>query len=161
MHPNRTLYKGKNVTLKFTNTCLSIFQPLFEQNLLHLTKTSRQVDVELYNLLALLLRDFVLTWYDSISQDPEFLLEIVYTFSNITQEIEKRCTKIDWTKLIVYNFANILKRHYQDFRLCQTKVGTSQVGYASFETLFHGIQPHFALSIATSFPRIRKDNPKH
>ncbi|ORX95521.1 PXA-domain-containing protein [Basidiobolus meristosporus CBS 931.73] len=146
MHLNRTLYKGKNETLNFTNTCLSIFKPIFEKNFIHLTKSSRCVDVELYNLLALLLRDFVLTWYDSISQDPEFLSEIVYTFSNITQELEDRCSKVDWTKLIVYNFSSILKRHYQDFRLCKSKVGTSQAGYATFETLFHGIQPHFALS---------------
>lgn len=53
---------------------------------------------------------------------------------------------MDWTELILISAPNLLSLHYNDYRQAKTRLSMSHAGSSvSIETLFHGMQPHFAL----------------
>src|SRR4051812_20949270 len=59
-----------------------------------LTHNLPRVDVEMYNILALLTRDFVFGWYHAISLDQDFVNEIVRVVSHMVKQLEGRCQRV-------------------------------------------------------------------
>ena len=112
----------------------------------HKLTTSNSVNQELSKIVALLLRDCIFSWFKSISQDQEIYVEIIKVISNMIQEIERRCFRVDWVSLITQDLPSILSNHIKDHRNCCKKIGTAYAGGKTFEQLFYGLQPHIALS---------------
>ncbi|KAF9973935.1 hypothetical protein BGZ73_002804 [Actinomortierella ambigua] len=103
------------------------------------------LDEEAYHFLALLVRDFIQTWYSAVSTDPEFVSSIVDVVIHIARELERRSEEIDWVELLLMDVPAVLKRHYTDYRQAAQKLGTSYAPNQTIESIFHGLQPHFAL----------------
>ncbi|KAJ3027601.1 hypothetical protein HK097_006130, partial [Rhizophlyctis rosea] len=110
--------------------------------------TSPLIDTELHKILLLLLRDYISSWYTSISTDPDFLTHLISLLSSIISTLETRLQSIDWVLLLCRDLPEILRRHFHDFRHCKEKLGTAYAGGCErqgLEGLFSGVQPHFAL----------------
>ncbi|KAF9350988.1 hypothetical protein BGX26_010889 [Mortierella sp. AD094] len=51
----------------------------------------------------------------------------------------------DWVGLLLQDVPEILKRHYMDYRQAAQKLETAYAPNQTIESIFHGLQPHFAL----------------
>ncbi|KAI8911787.1 PXA domain-containing protein [Gorgonomyces haynaldii] len=127
----------------FSNASLNrIFAHLRPQQL----SSSTVVDEQLSKIITLLLRDYVSSWYEQISMDDDLFAEVSVVFGHIVAEIEHRLSKVDWVFLMTRDVPQILTQHIREFRSCEAKVGTAYAGGKSLEELFHGAQPHIALT---------------
>jgi hypothetical protein len=74
--------------------------------------TSRNdVDLQLYALIAIILRDFVQTWYAKITPDETFVAEIVQIIAHITRGLEQRLRKVDLESLLFDELPDLLDKH--------------------------------------------------
>jgi hypothetical protein len=55
---------------------------------------SSKIDEELYTYLALIVRDFIQTWYQSITLDHGLSTEVTRIISHCSREVESRCQKV-------------------------------------------------------------------
>jgi splicing suppressor protein 51 len=74
--------------------------------------TSRNdVDLELYAFLAIILRQFVQSWYGKITSDENFVAEIVHIIAHLTRALEQRSRKVDWESLLLDQVPDLLDKH--------------------------------------------------
>ncbi|KAF9204564.1 hypothetical protein BGZ49_005149 [Haplosporangium sp. Z 27] len=53
---------------------------------------------------------------------------------------------VDWVGLLLQDVPEILRRHYMDYRQAAQKLETAYAPNQTIESIFHGLQPHFALN---------------
>lgn len=85
--------------------------------------TSRNdVDLQLYALLSIVLRDYVQTWYSKISPDETFVAEIVQIIAHCTRALEQRLRKVDLESLLLDELPELLDAHVRgsSFGTCAT-----------------------------------------
>lgn len=76
--------------------------------------TSRNdVDLQLYALIAIVLRDFVQTWYNKITPDEAFVAEIVQIIAHCTRALEQRLRKVDVESLLFDELPDLFDKHVQ------------------------------------------------
>lgn len=76
--------------------------------------TSRNdVDLQLYAIIAIVLRDFVQTWYTKITPDEDFVEEIVALIAHCTRALEQRLRKVDVESLLFDELPDLLDKHIQ------------------------------------------------
>lgn len=76
--------------------------------------TSRNdVDLQLYAIIAIVLRDFVQTWYNKITPDETFVAEIVQIIAHCTRALEQRLRKVDIESLLFDEIPDLFHRHVQ------------------------------------------------
>lgn len=76
--------------------------------------TSRNdVDLQLYAIIAIILRDFVQAWYNKITPDETFVAEIVHIIAHVTRALEQRLRQIDVESLLLDELPDLLDRHIQ------------------------------------------------
>lgn len=74
--------------------------------------TSRNdVDLQLYALIAIILREFVQNWYNKITPDETFVAEIVQIIAHITRTLEQRLRKVDLESLLFDEIPSLLEQH--------------------------------------------------
>jgi hypothetical protein len=74
--------------------------------------TSRNdVDLQLYALIAIILREFVQNWYAKLTPDEAFVAEIVQIIAHITRALEQRLRKVDLDSLLFDELPELLDRH--------------------------------------------------
>ena len=74
--------------------------------------TSRNdVDLQLYALIAIILREFVQNWYAKLTPDEAFVAEIVQIIAHITRALEQRLRKVDLESLLFDELPELLDRH--------------------------------------------------
>lgn len=74
--------------------------------------TSRNdVDLQLYALIAIILREFVQNWYAKITPDEAFVAEIVQIIAHITRALEQRLRKVDLESLLFDELPELLDKH--------------------------------------------------
>jgi PXA domain len=56
--------------------------------------SSSVVDLELYALIAVILRDFVHKWYTQITSDVSFVEQVVVVIAHVTRALEERLRKV-------------------------------------------------------------------
>lgn len=109
----------------------------------------RELDLELYDFVALALRAYVIPWWTKITRyDKEFLPEITHVVTSVIRVFETRLTSTDLSPLVFRDLPTLLTQHYGDFRNAQAKLHTSYAtgGAANLPQLFHQMQPHMAVS---------------
>ncbi|KAF9986515.1 hypothetical protein BGZ75_001735 [Mortierella antarctica] len=100
-----------------------------------LSQPHPDLDAEAYHFLAFLVRDFIQTWYSSFSSDPQLVTSIVDVVIHI----------VDWVALLLQDVPEVLKRHYVNYRQASQMLETAYAPNQTIESIFHGLQPHFAL----------------
>lgn len=74
--------------------------------------TSRNdVDLQLYALLSIVLRDYVQSWYSKISPDETFVAEVVQVIAHCTRALEQRLRKVDLESLLLDELPELLDAH--------------------------------------------------
>ncbi|KAJ2909539.1 hypothetical protein GGI21_001782 [Coemansia aciculifera] len=111
--------------------------------------TSTKVNQSVSRLISLVMRDFVQEWYEKVTDDREFLDEVLAQLVLVVNEVEKRCRQIDWVQFILFEAPDIVHLHVKDSHQCMARLGTVYVGRAtSIEAIFQSMQPHVALTMA-------------
>lgn len=83
--------------------------------------TSRNdVDLQLYAIIAIIVRDFVQTWYQKITPDEDFVAEIVQIIAHCTRALEQRLRKVDMESLLFDELPDLLDKHVQMYRASRT-----------------------------------------
>ena len=77
------------------------------------------VDNAISNLLSLVLRDFIGTWYTSISDSPGFPLAVEKTIEETILNISTRVAKVDWSDVIVAQILPLATVHIDTFRTAE------------------------------------------
>ncbi|KAF8942738.1 hypothetical protein BGZ47_006179 [Haplosporangium gracile] len=103
------------------------------------------LDAEAYHFLAFLVRDFIQIWYSTFSSDPQLVTSVVNVVIEIARELERRSQEVDWVGLLLLDVPEVLRRHYVDYRQAAQKLETAYAPNQTIESIFHGLQPHFAL----------------
>jgi splicing suppressor protein 51 len=74
--------------------------------------TSRNdVDLQLYAILAIVLREFVQSWYSKITTDEHFIAEILHIIAHCTRALEQRFRKVDLESLVLDEIPDLLDKH--------------------------------------------------
>ncbi len=74
--------------------------------------TSRNdVDLQLYAFLAIIMREFVQSWYNKITPDETFVAEILHIIAHCTRALEQRFRKLDVESLLLDEVPDLLDRH--------------------------------------------------
>lgn len=74
--------------------------------------TSRNdVDLQLYAFLAIIMREFVQSWYNKITPDETFVAEILQIIAHCTRGLEQRFRKLDVESLLLDEIPDLLDRH--------------------------------------------------
>lgn len=88
--------------------------------------TSRNdVDLQLYAIIAIVLRDFVQTWYNKITPDETFVAEIVQIIAHCTRALEQRLRKVDVESLLFDEIPDLFDKHVQGEPSIQSPVPSS------------------------------------
>ncbi|KAI9888830.1 MAG: hypothetical protein M1814_006233 [Vezdaea aestivalis] len=61
--------------------------------------SSNEVDLQLYAVIAVVVRDYVLQWYSKITPDREFVDEVLRVVAHCTRAIEERLRKVNLDEL--------------------------------------------------------------
>ena len=75
--------------------------------------SSNEVDLQLYAFIAIIIREFVQTWYAKITPDQVFVEEVVRIIAHCTRAIEQRLRKVDLESLLFDELPELLEVHIQ------------------------------------------------
>jgi hypothetical protein len=73
--------------------------------------SSNEVDLQLYALLAIIIKDFVYTWYTKITPDHVFVDEVVQIVAHCTRALEQRLRKVDLEALLLDEIPLLVDAH--------------------------------------------------
>lgn len=74
--------------------------------------TSRNdLDLQLYALIAIVVREYVQSWYAAITSDEGFVEEVVQMMAHCTRALEQRLRKVDLRALLFDELPDLLDRH--------------------------------------------------
>ncbi|TKX27241.1 PXA domain-containing protein 1 [Elsinoe australis] len=110
--------------------------------------SSNEVDLQLYGLIAVIIKSFVQTWYSKITPDHEFTDEIIQIIAHCTRAFEQRLRRVDLEALLLDEIPDLLNQHAEAYRLASHSSNgmTAQYLGVSTRTIYHSIRPHPALS---------------
>ena len=84
-------------------------KPLHE--LLPPLTSSNDVDVQLYGIIAVIISQFVQTWYNRITPDDHFVPEIVQIIAHCTRGLEGRMRHVDLEELLLDEIPALIVAH--------------------------------------------------
>lgn len=73
--------------------------------------SSNEVDLQLYAIIAVIIKDFVQTWYSKITPDHVFVNEVVQIIAHCTRALEQRLRKVDLEALLLDEIPDIIGAH--------------------------------------------------
>ncbi|KAK3504645.1 PXA domain-containing protein [Neurospora crassa] len=108
--------------------------------------TSRNdVDLQLYALIAIILREYVQNWYNKITPDDSFVAEIVQLIAHVTRALEQRLRNVDLERLLLDELPDLLDRHVTAYRAAHNPITQSPLQTNARE-IYHALCPLPALS---------------
>lgn len=85
-------------------------EPPIEELLPPLTSRN-DVDLQLYAIISIILREFVQSWYGKITTDETFVAEVVHVVAHCTRALEQRLRKVDLESLMLDEIPDLLNKH--------------------------------------------------
>ena len=73
--------------------------------------SSNEMDVQLYAIIAVVLNQFVQSWYKVITSDEDFVNEIVHVIAHCTRGIEQRLRHVDLLQVLLDELPALLLAH--------------------------------------------------
>ncbi|KAK5955365.1 hypothetical protein OHC33_004048 [Knufia fluminis] len=107
--------------------------------------SSNDVDIELYAILAIIVKDFVNTWYSKITPDHGFVEEIVQIVAHCSRALEQRLRKVDTAALLLDEVPLLVQAHVEAYRTAKSISVTSPY-HPTIRRIYHELSPHPALS---------------
>lgn len=81
------------------------------EDLLPPLTSSNDIDVQLYAIIAIILAQFVQSWYNRITPDSDFVGEIVQIIAHCTRGLEERLRHVDLETLLFDELPHLLSDH--------------------------------------------------
>ncbi|KAL2074689.1 hypothetical protein VTL71DRAFT_8468 [Oculimacula yallundae] len=107
--------------------------------------SSNDVDLQLYALISIIIREFVQTWYTKITPDQVFVEEVVKIIAHCTRALEQRLRKVDLESLVFDELPELLEVHLQAYRASRDPLHPSPVE-SDPRQIYHSLWPFPALS---------------
>ncbi len=73
--------------------------------------SSNEVDLQLYAIIAIVVKDLVYSWYGKITPDQTFVEEVVRIIAHCTTQLEGRLREVDIESLILDEIPELIERH--------------------------------------------------
>ncbi|KAI5476115.1 hypothetical protein MNV49_000385 [Pseudohyphozyma bogoriensis] len=111
--------------------------------------SAHALDPLLLDLISLICREYILTWYSKISRDPDraFINQVTSIFIHLVQAVEVRLAQVDLCELAVLDLPAVLERHVRDFEEAEERHATGHAHNLDRDNVFHLLQPHIAISL--------------
>ncbi|KAI1450819.1 PXA domain-containing protein [Annulohypoxylon stygium] len=115
------------------------------QDLLPPLTSRNDVDLQLYALIAIIIKEFVQNWYARITPDETFVSEIVHIIAHCTRALEERLRNVDLESLLFDELPELLDAHIRAYRVAKSSVARPPVE-ANPREIYHSLWPLPALS---------------
>ncbi|KAI1433093.1 PXA domain-containing protein [Xylaria sp. CBS 124048] len=115
------------------------------QDLLPPLTSRNDVDLQLYALISIVIRDFVQNWYNRITPDETFVAEIVQVIAHCTRALEQRLRHVDLESLLFDELPELLVAHVRAYRIA-TSPATRPPLQTDLHEIYHSLCPLPALS---------------
>lgn len=89
----------------------SLAEPRPIDELLPPLTSSNDVDLELYAIIAVIVKDLVYSWYGKITPDQGFVEEVVRIVAHCTRALESRLRMVDLDGLILDEIPELIEGH--------------------------------------------------
>jgi hypothetical protein len=86
-------------------------QELAIDELLPPLTSSNDVDLQLYAIIAIIIKDAVYSWYGKITPDETFVEEVIKIVAHCTRALESRLRRIDLELLLLDEIPALIERH--------------------------------------------------
>lgn len=73
--------------------------------------SSNEIDLQLYAIIAVVVKELVHSWYGKITPDQSFVEEVVSIIAHCTRALEGRLRNVDLKGLILDEIPELLERH--------------------------------------------------
>ncbi|KAL2848126.1 PXA domain-containing protein [Aspergillus pseudoustus] len=107
--------------------------------------SSNDVDRQLYALIAIIIKEFVYSWYSKITADQSFTNELLQVIAHCTRALEQRLREVDATQLVLDEIPALLEAHIISYRLAKEQSYLSGLSPSTRE-IYHALNPHPGLS---------------
>ncbi|KAI4665389.1 uncharacterized protein J4E78_002849 [Alternaria triticimaculans] len=108
--------------------------------------SSNEVDLQLYGIISVIIKEFVQTWYSKITPDQVFVNEVIQIIAHCTRGLEQRLRKVDLESLLLDEIPELLQAHLTSFRIAKTQAASSISLVSDPRLIYHTLHPHPALS---------------
>ncbi|KAI9656492.1 MAG: hypothetical protein M1821_004699 [Bathelium mastoideum] len=152
--------KGEDATVNFIRRALCAHQ-VYNDNLAGVDKTStpskpieellppltssNEIDVQLYAFVAIIIKEFVHSWYGKITPDHAFVDEVIQIIAHCTRALEQRLRKVDLEALLLDEVPELVEAHIKAYRLAYRPLHPPPLALDPCK-LYHQLHPHPALS---------------
>jgi hypothetical protein len=73
--------------------------------------SSNEIDLQLYAIISVIIKDFVQTWYSKITPDHVFVNEVLQVIAHCTRALEQRFREADLEALLLDEIPELLEAH--------------------------------------------------
>ncbi|RDW93582.1 PXA domain-containing protein [Aspergillus mulundensis] len=121
--------------------------PYAPEELLPPLTSSNDVDRQLYALVAMIIKEFISSWYSKITSDQALINEVLQLIAHLTRALEQRLRETDIAQLALDDIPALVEAHIISYRLAKEQSNLSGLSPSSRE-IYHALNPHPALSPA-------------
>ncbi|ESZ97600.1 hypothetical protein SBOR_2001 [Sclerotinia borealis F-4128] len=107
--------------------------------------SSNEVDLQLYAFIAIIIREFVYTWYAKITPDQVFVEEVVKIIAHCTRGLEQRVRKVDLEGLLFEELPDLLDTHVKIYRTSHYPLHPEPIS-VNPRQVYHSLWPFAPLS---------------
>ena len=75
--------------------------------------SSNDVDLQLYAIIAIVVKDLVYSWYGKITPDQTFVEEVLKIIAHCTRALESRLRSVDVQSLVLDEIPELIEGHIQ------------------------------------------------
>ncbi|KAF3491648.1 uncharacterized protein GIQ15_01165 [Arthroderma uncinatum] len=108
--------------------------------------SSNEVDLQLYALMAVVIREFVYSWYSKITPDTVFTEEVIQLIAHCTRALEQRLRRVDVETLLFDEIPSLLEAHIIAYRTARESSAMAADPGRRLRLVYHMLNPHPALS---------------
>lgn len=123
----------------------SLAEPRPIDELLPPLTSSNDVDLELYAIIAVIVKDLVYSWYGKITPDQGFVEEVVRIVAHCTRALESRLRMVDLDGLILDEIPELIEGHIDAYRVSHQSQNLLPL-LTDPRVVYHNLIPHPALS---------------
>ncbi|KIV80351.1 hypothetical protein, variant 1 [Exophiala sideris] len=106
--------------------------------------SSNETDLQLYAIVAIVIKDFVNSWYSRITPDTAFVDEVIQIIAHCSRALEQRIRQVEITELLLDELPVLVERHIEAYKTATTAQAALQYG-ESHQRIYHSLNPHPAL----------------
>ncbi|KAL4981281.1 PXA domain-containing protein [Aspergillus falconensis] len=119
--------------------------PYAPEELLPPLTSSNDVDCQLYAFVAMIVKEFISSWYSKITSDQALINEVLQLIAHLTRALEQRLREIDIAQLVLDDIPALVEAHIISYRLATEQSNLSGLAPSSRE-IYHALNPHPGLS---------------